>query len=356
MDANAIKARFLRSVEKPVSLEVLRAQAQRCAAAGSKASTEDRVDIAAALAHVAFLAPDAIVAAYDTLAEGWQGRAVEATPVEPFDLPAEPAPEGLWEAYWSVVEDGHAGRLDALSITQRTAALGHFMPAETVDRISRSAHRFEGVSDAAAGPMPELITLETLAACPAGSLGRKFHDLIVDNKFDLEVLDRQEIGLNDLPQPLAYLNTRMLQAHDLWHITAGYQTTALHEIAISAFQMAQFGHNYSAQFLSITGILGAFAPGRAYRYLMDTITSAWVHGRQSPALILIPWEEVWDQPVDSIRETYGLTTYESPHRPDLIERSQALSTMLQSFRGTFDRWRLGVVRFLGGGRVTANKD
>ncbi|WP_439621322.1 Coq4 family protein [Hyphomonas sp.] len=95
----------------------------------------------------------------------------------------------------------------------------------------------------------------------------------------------------------------LLQAHDLWHITAGYETIALREIANSAFQMAQFGHNYSASFLSITAVLGAAAPGQAYRVLMDTITSAWTIGRQSPTLMLISWENVWHQPVQTSRNT-----------------------------------------------------
>ena len=190
------------------------------------------------------------------------------------------------------------------------------------------SHLYEGVTEAAAGPMPELIHLSTLAACPPGSLGREFHDLIVDNKFDLEVLDRSEIAVEALPQPLAYLNTRMLQAHDLWHITAGYETTALHEIAISAFQMAQFGHNYSAQFLSLTGVIGALSPARGYRYLMDTIATAWAHGRETPAMILVPWEQVWDQPVDTIRRTYGIEPYDRAHPADLIERSRAISERL----------------------------
>ena len=122
----------------------------------------------------------------------------------------------------------------------------------------------------------------------------------------------------------------MLQAHDLWHITAGYETTALHEIAISAFQMAQFGHNYSAQFLSITAVVGALSPARGYRFLMDTITTAWAHGRETPAMILIPWEQVWEQPVEAIRHTYRIAPYDRAHPADLIERARAFSGRLES--------------------------
>ena len=337
MDTHILKARFQASVEAPVTRDKLVVLARRCADAGGKASAQDRMDIAAALAQTAFLAPDRTAEIYDALAEGWCGRVVNAHPIEGFDRPPELAPEGLWDEYWGIVEDGLAGELDALSITQRTAALGHHSNEAAIARIAEMSHMFEGVTEAASGDLPDLIKLSTLAACPKGSLGAEFHDLIVDNKFDLEVLDRTEIGIGKLPKPLDYLNTRMLQAHDLWHITAGYQTTALHEIAISAFQMAQFGHNYSAQFLSITAVIGALGPGKSYRFLMDTITSAWIHGRESPALISIAWEEVWDQPVEKIRRTYGIKAYESPYPADIIERNQGVMEKIDFVKGLLRR-------------------
>ncbi len=52
------------------------------------------------------------------------------------------------------------------------------------------------------------------------------------------MLDRDAPSLRDLPAPLNYLNARILQVHDLWHLVGGYQTTGLHEIAISAFHLA----------------------------------------------------------------------------------------------------------------------
>lgn len=327
-----MKSRYLDAVDNPMAEETLSELARQCARAGSKVTAEDRIDIAATLAHAAFLAPDRTAATYDALASGWLGRKISAMPMRPFGRAPEPAPGKLWDDFWGIVEDGISGKLDALSVTQRTAALGKWLAPAAISRVAEMSHMFPGVTAAASGPMPQLIELSTLAACPHGSLGREFHDLIVDNKFDLEVLDRSVIGVEGLPQPLAYLNTRMLQAHDLWHITAGYETTSLHEVAISAFQMAQFGHNYSAQFLSMTGVIGALTPGIGYRYLMDTITTAWVHGRETPPMILIPWEDVWDQPVANIRRTYGIAPYVRQYPADLIERSQGASANLQAIK------------------------
>ena len=64
-------------------------------------------------------------------------------------------------------------------------------------------------------------------------------------------VSREALSLASLPPALRYLNTRILQMHDIWHLAGGFKTTALHEIAISAFQQAQFGHGYSAMFLAV---------------------------------------------------------------------------------------------------------
>lgn len=343
MSVDHLKSQFLSCVETPVGASELALLANRCQSAGRKASPSDRIEIAAALAHTAFLAPDKTAENYDALTQGWLGRNIQSPSIACFDGPAEPVPSGLWKTYWNIVEDGLAGKLDALTITQRTAALGHYSTAQSIARIAKSSYQYKGVAEAGAREMPELIKLETLEACAPESLGRLFHDLIVENKFDLEVLDRTEIGLSALPAPLEYLNTRMLQAHDLWHITAGYETTALHEIAISSFQMAQFGHNYSAQFLSIVGVIGALSPARSYGILMDTITDAWIHGRETQAMILIPWEEVWNQPVEKIRADYAIKPFKARHRADIIEHGQALQQKIERFTSLIRKllWRNG---------------
>ncbi|MEE4349263.1 MAG: Coq4 family protein [Pacificimonas sp.] len=328
----ALETRFRKAVTAIPSPAVISALSADLKA--SKAPPpERRIDLAAAFAHAAFLSPQRTAEVYDAFASGWLGQAVEE-PAVPHDEP-DPvaAPDALWTDYFAVIDDAVAGILDAGAITARTAALAQHLPPEHLDRLIAMSAAWPGIDGAASEDMPQKIELETLAACPPGSLGAEFHALIVDNKFDLEVLDREEIGLGTLPHPLGWLNTRILQTHDLWHITAGYETTALHEIAISAFQMAQFGHNYSAQFLSMTAGVGAVTPARLYPVLMDTIATAWAHGRETPAMMGIRWEEEWHQPAGVIRQRHGIETYDRPYRADLIERGEALGAFVERVRG-----------------------
>ena len=124
---------------------------------------------------------------------------------------------------------------------------------------------------------------------------------MVDNGFDLEVLDRDALGLTELPYPLDYLNIRILQCHDIWHLVADHKTSGLHEVSVSGFQMAQFGHQYSSMFLGMVLAKVAFTQPDAVAFTLDTILTGYRHGRQTPPLLGVDWPTVWDRPIPEIR-------------------------------------------------------
>jgi ubiquinone biosynthesis protein Coq4 len=272
-------------------------------------------DLAALFARAGFVEPAGIVNLYDAAAAGWFGE-----PHPPVSLRggSGSASPDLWGPFWDFIEDD--SKMDAGGFTLRTAALGSLVDAGFAKRAGDASLAFVGVADAVKQGWPEKFQLSDLAACPEGSLGAEFHHLIVDNKFDLEVLDRDALGLANLPPPLDYLNVRILQCHDLWHIVGGYHTTALHEVAISAFQLSQFGHNYSAQFLAVVTTKAALKRPETLGLLLEIILSAWRHGRGSPQLLGVVWPEVWSEPTETVRRRLGVSPYQSPVPPDLVEQ------------------------------------
>ena len=143
--------------------------------------------------------------------------------------------------------------------------------------------------------------------------------MIVENGYDPEVLDRDAIALSDLPHSLHYLNARILQMHDVWHLVAGYETTSSNEIAISAFQLAQFGHNYSSMFLAAVMAISTFKEPRGFTILMQILAEAWQHGRETPVMMDIEWEQEWDRSLEDIRARHNIATYESIFPADLLE-------------------------------------
>ncbi|MBF6556582.1 MAG: hypothetical protein IVW52_10480 [Acidimicrobiales bacterium] len=279
--------------------------------------------VAALCMSAALVAPELLVEVYDALCEGWLGGAPAAEPIA--GTPTTPAPvsDDMWRALWALVFDPDAGR-DPADITVRTAALTGLLSPQFNHRLAAMAMRYPGVAGAAASGMPPRFSLDALERCPKGSLGGQLHSLVVDDGFDLEVLDRDSLGLAELPPPLDYLNVRILQCHDIWHVVAGYQTTGLHEVGISGFQMAQFGHHYSSMFLGLVLTKVAFTqPFEGTGFLLDTILSAYKHGRETPPLLGVVWEEIWDRPVDEIRGELGVSPYESPYPAGLLEDLRA---------------------------------
>jgi ubiquinone biosynthesis protein Coq4 len=320
MDASETAA-FERACTEPLGAQAIRALAARAQASAERA---DCLALVAALAHCAFAAPERVAMTYDAAARGWLGASVDGPVIDAADLPRLPIPPALWSALGELRRDAATGLLGAGEVTTRTAALGAHHDPALRERAAASAPAWPGVTQAAAGQAPARWALADLAAAPADSLSARFRRLVVDNGFDLEVLDCEAMDLASLPPPLGWLNARILQVHDLWHIVAGYQTAGLHEVAISAFQLAQFGHGYSAMFLASTALGAADRAPERFGLTMDVVFSACKHGRETPPMIAIPWEAVWGETVEAVRARFRITPYASPYPSDVFERGIAV--------------------------------
>ena len=161
-----------------------------------------------------------------------------------------------------------------------------------------------------------MISLTELNDYPDGSLARNLLSMWVDNGFDPEVLDRDAIGLSDLSPALGYLNTRILQMHDTWHLVAGYETTSLHEMAISAFQLARV----RTQLLCHVFEHGLYderrcASLRGSYYFCRTSQRRGFTAVRHPKFMAIEWEQGdWHMNIDEVRAT----SMESHHLPGVF--------------------------------------
>ncbi len=278
-------------------------------------------EICASLAWVAFANPEATQYVYDHLAHSWLGTS--EPPLHELAIsPDSPLNATFWTAFWSMIDDAEKG-YDATSITLRAAALGGFVDQEFGARAELVARTHSGVNKPETKKTPDLISLDALKKLPANSLGQNLYDMWYTNNFDPEVLDRDDIGLSALPPALRYLNTRILQMHDVWHLVAGYETTALHEVAISAFQLAQFGHNYSAMFLASSLTISATRSPEGFALLMHVVCEAWQHGRETPNLMDIEWETCWEKSTRILREELAIQPFDSVFPADTIEQAMA---------------------------------
>ena len=271
-----------------------------------------------AMTWTAFSCPGATQAVYDLIAQTWLTPDAEVRASFSDDWAEAPISADFWVKFWEAVE-GPSGGYDALTITQAIAALGGAVDASFGPLAEQCAIAHPGADDAAEKTIPGLLDLQVLSECPVGSLGHELYRLLSANGFDPEVLDRNAIMLSALPPALQYLNTRILQMHDVWHLVAGYTTDSIHEVAISSFQLAQFGHNYSAMFLATAGQIAHRNNPAGFRAFFQVIAEAWQHGRATPPMMAIEWEQQFDQPINEIRDRFGIAPFESRLPPNLIE-------------------------------------
>lgn len=280
---------------------------------------EDQALVCGAMIWAAFAAPAGIPFVFEAIANAQLGLPISPTGC---NVPSTSLPEEFWRAFVSTVE-GPEGGYDATSITLAVAGLGGALNPDYSGFSEAAAIAHPGADSPTEKAVPPLLALKTLEVLPKGSLGRDLYSMWVDNGFDPEVLDRQAIGLDQVSPALRYLNTRILQMHDVWHLVGGYQTTSLHEIAISSFQLVQFGHNYSAMFLATGSTMSHIRTPQGFGLLMQNLAEAWRHGREMPSFMAVEWEDHWHKDIDTVRSDLGITAFKGSFPPDLLEQLAA---------------------------------
>ena len=293
-------------------------------AAVKNGDEQARVALCAGLLNAGFRNPFATVGLYDQLTEAWLGKRIkpqaEASasmqPAPEFDLADSDFTAAFWDGLWQLLNKNPVGAGD---LTARVAALGGLLDTRFGVLAEALACSHPGAATPQQRTPPPMTDLTDLGAAPKDSLAGELHSMLVVNGYDAEVLDRQALGLSQLPPGLAYLNTRILQMHDVWHLAAGYRTTALHEIAISSFQLAQFGHNYSAMFLAVVLTTATLQRPEGLPILLQIVSEAWQHGRTTVSFMAIDWEAEWHRPIAQLRAQQNIEPFTSTLPADLFE-------------------------------------
>jgi ubiquinone biosynthesis protein Coq4 len=165
----------------------------------------------------------------------------------------------------------------------------------------------------AEGYFAEPITLEALGAFPPGSLGRGYHDFLVENGLEKNLATNykrlhdfvERAGqLDRMPAELKYAVIRGFQIHDLLHVVTGYTPAPLDELALQAFCLAQLRFPYFGMWMATTTARMTFLQPDGIVPVMDAITRGWGHGRRTPNLQFERWEAHLPEPLVRVRERF----------------------------------------------------
>lgn len=161
----------------------------------------------------------------------------------------------------------------------------------------------------------EPLLLAELEALAPGTLGRTYHDWIVDNDLTAAIATDyrrfhealEAAGMLDgLPDPMKYAVLRGFQTHDFLHVVTGYDSSGKGEIALQAFCLAQLQFPYFAMWMSVVATRMTFVDPRMITPMMDSITHGWQRGRTTPNLMTEKWESMLNDDLADIQARFGL--------------------------------------------------
>jgi ubiquinone biosynthesis protein COQ4 len=146
----------------------------------------------------------------------------------------------------------------------------------------------------------------SLAALPAGTLGRAYYDFMAAENLSAEGLVEAS-RIRDRPpagDDVTLFRERNREMHDLLHVVTGYGRDPLGEACLVAFSYAQTG-------LKGFAVIAANAARRIARVRRDqpvrrAVFEGYRHGRSAGWLPGADWEALLAQPVEAIREQFAV--------------------------------------------------
>jgi ubiquinone biosynthesis protein COQ4 len=138
---------------------------------------------------------------------------------------------------------------------------------------------------------------ERLRALPEGSLGRAYLAFMERDRLDAAYLDHAQAvaGVDHASDEDAYIDARLRDSHDLWHVVTGYGGDLLGEASLLAFTYAQTWSRGVGLIASV-GLLRADDPD-ARRLIVD----AFVRGLRAAWLPAVAWEDWLAAPLADVR-------------------------------------------------------
>lgn len=171
------------------------------------------------------------------------------------------------------------------------------------------------------------VDLDALGKLSPETLGRRYHDWIVDNNLTAQIaMNYRDFhktladsgALDGMPEDLQYAVLRGFQLHDFMHVLSGYDPSPQGEIALQAFCLAQLQFPYFSMWMStVTTQMTYIDPTRIVP-LMDAIADGWRYGRAAPQLQFHRWEDEVERPLDEVRAEWGIAPTDFVH--ELWER------------------------------------
>jgi ubiquinone biosynthesis protein COQ4 len=150
--------------------------------------------------------------------------------------------------------------------------------------------------------LPPPYDLNKLLQCPPDSLGYAYATKMQDTALYTDLYSDLAID----PEA-SYVEARLGQTHDIWHVITGFDTSVEDEIGLQAFHLAQFPYPLAAMLIANALIAETLLDPQSLPRLLRAIEKGWALGEQSKPLFAQKWELSWEQPIEQLRQELNLT-------------------------------------------------
>jgi ubiquinone biosynthesis protein COQ4 len=140
--------------------------------------------------------------------------------------------------------------------------------------------------------IPPVHDLDRLLTYPENSLGHIYAKAMKISGFDPN-LHVGMIATSDAH----YVELRLSQTHDIWHILTGFDTSRIGEIGLQAFHLPQFPYPLATMLIANSLIASTLFDPNQLPSLLAAIGQGWQMGATAQALFAQKWEEAWEKPL-----------------------------------------------------------
>lgn len=149
--------------------------------------------------------------------------------------------------------------------------------------------------------IPPAHDLEALLTLPPDSLGYIYAAQMKKMGFDPNL----HAGMT-AKSDAEYVELRLSQTHDLWHIVTGFDTSLSCEIGLQAFHLPQFPYPLGTMLVAISLISTTLQEPEMLPKLLEAIAQGFQMGKTAKPLFAQKWEEGWEKPLTQWQEELNI--------------------------------------------------
>jgi ubiquinone biosynthesis protein COQ4 len=140
--------------------------------------------------------------------------------------------------------------------------------------------------------IPPAHDLEQLLTYPHNSLGYIYAATMKKSGFDPNL----HTGMT-AQSDAQYVELRLSQTHDIWHIVTGFGTSGIDEIGLQAFHLPQFPYPLATMLVANSLMSSTLFAPEALPRLLESIAKGGQMGKVAKPLFAQKWEEGWEKPL-----------------------------------------------------------